>query len=84
MSYNMIVATKDILDIILILGVAIVVICIVYITYYLIQALKSIMDLSDTLTDVTLDIKDKLQRNALTAIPALLVALMGKVLKKRR
>lgn len=75
---------KDILDVSLVTGIVIAVICIVYITVYLIRVLKSVTDLSDTLTDTTLDIKDKLQRNALATIPALLIALIGKVIKKRR
>lgn len=84
MSYNILVITKDILDITLILGFVIIVICAVYITYYLIRALKAISDLSDSLLDTTLDIRDRLQKNALSAIPALVMALIGKVLKKRR
>ncbi|MBI2599913.1 hypothetical protein HYW43_03270 [Candidatus Daviesbacteria bacterium] len=75
---------KDILDVSLVTGIVIVSICIVYITFYLIRVLKSITDLTNTLTDTTLDVKEKLQKNVLTAIPGLIMGLIGTLIKKRR
>lgn len=69
--------TQDILNLLLATGFLIITICFVYITYYLVQALKSI-------TDLTENIKDKIQMKALAAVPAALIALASKVLKRRR
>ena len=76
--------SKEILNFILILAVLIITACIAYATYYFVQALKSITNLADDLVDTTQSIKQKIQLKALAAIPALLVALIGKVIKRRR
>lgn len=69
---------------ILIIGFLIITACTVYMTYYLVQALKSITNLSNSWEDVTENIKEKIQMKALAAIPALLVALVTRILRKRR
>ena len=66
--------TQDILNILLTLGVLIITACVVYITYYLVRALKSITNLANSLGRV----------KVLAAIPALLIALASKILKKGR
>lgn len=77
-------STQDTLNIFLILAVLVITVCVVYISFYLVQALKSITNLSDDLGEIALNIKNKVAIKALAAIPALLVALVGKVIKKRR
>lgn len=77
-------STQDTLNIFLILAVLIMTVCVVYISFYLAQALKSMTNLSDDLDEIALNIKNKVAIKALAAIPALLVALVGKVIKKRR
>lgn len=76
-------SSQSILNIILAVGFIVITVCVVYVTYYLVQALKSITNLSDSLDETTQDIKGKLQMKALAAVPALLIALVSKVLKKR-
>lgn len=58
--------------------------CVVYVSFYLVQALKSITNLSDDLGEIALNIKNKVALKVLAAIPALLVSLVGKVIKKKR
>ncbi len=83
--YNSLVNTaQDFLNIILVVGALIITACIVYVSYFLVQALKSITNLSDSLEDTTQGIRDKIQLKALAAIPALLVAIAGKIIKKKR
>lgn len=76
--------TGDTLNVFLILALVIITACIVYATYYFGQALKSVTTLSDDLNEITQGIKDKIRLKALAAIPALLVALVSKVIKKKR
>ena len=76
--------TQDALNIFLILGVMVITFCAVYISYYLAQALKSVTNLSDDLDEIALNIKNKVAIKALAAIPSLLVALVGRVIKKKR
>lgn len=76
--------TQDFLNIFLIAGLIIITVCIVYTSYYFVQALKSITVLTEDLEETTRDIKDKLQMKVLTAIPALLVALAARIIKKKR
>ncbi len=76
--------TQDTLNIFLIIGLFIIVSCSVYITYYFVRALKSFSALADNLEETAQSIKNKLQMKALAAIPALLVALVGRVIKRKR
>lgn len=76
--------SQDILNVFLILGFLTITACIVFATFYFVQALKSISKLTDDLDDLTQNIKNKVQLKALSAIPALLMALAGKIIKKRR
>lgn len=76
--------SQDILNVFLILGFLIITACFVFATFYFVQALKSITNLADDLDGVTQSIKDKVALKTLAAIPALLIALVSKVIKKRR
>lgn len=76
--------TKDILNIIFIFGVIIVTACALYITYYLVQTLKSLTQLTNDLDETAENIKSKLQMKILATIPAILVSLVGRILKKKR
>ncbi len=76
--------TQDVLNILVAIGFLVITVCAVYITYYLVQALKSVINLTDSLGETTQNIKDKIQMKALTVIPSLVVALIGRILKKGR
>lgn len=75
--------TQDILYITLALGFLMITACIVFITYFLVQTLKSMTQLADNLDETTQGIKEKVQLRVLAAVPALIVALVSKVFKKR-
>ncbi|MDP3758517.1 MAG: hypothetical protein Q8Q86_02260 [Candidatus Daviesbacteria bacterium] len=68
----------------LVVGFLVITACIVLTTYYLVKALKSVINLTESLEETTENIKGKLQMKFLAAIPALLVALAGKLIKRRR
>ncbi len=76
--------TQDILNVVLILALVAVTTCIVFVTIFFIRTLKAISLLADNLEDVTQNIKNKVQMKFLAAIPALLVALAGRVIKRKR
>lgn len=76
--------TQDILNTILIIGLIVTVTCIAFVSYFLVKALKSITDLTDSLQATTQSIKDKIQMKLLTAIPALIMGLISKILKRGR
>ncbi len=75
---------QDLLSVVLVLGFLIITACVVYVTFYLVQALKAITNLSNSWEDVTENIKEKIQMKALAALPALFVALVTKIFRKRR
>ncbi|MBI3103711.1 hypothetical protein HYZ05_02110 [Candidatus Daviesbacteria bacterium] len=75
---------QETLNIFLLLALFVVTTCIVFATFYFVGALKSITQLADDLDETTQSLKNKVQLKALTAIPALLVALAGKVIRKKR
>ena len=77
-------STQDILNLVLAIFLLVITTCTVLLTYYLIQALKAISALADNLEDTTQSIKDKIQMKALSAIPALLVTLASKIIKRKR
>ena len=77
-------STQDILNVVLILALGAVTTCIVFVTIFFIRTLKAISLLADNLEDITQNIKDKVQMKFLAAIPALLVALVGRVIKRKR
>lgn len=75
--------TQDILQFVLVLGIFIITSCVVFITIFLVQALKAIIRLADNLEETAQGIKEKVQMKALAAVPALLVSLVGKFIKRR-
>lgn len=77
-------STQDLLNLALSLGFIVITICVVFITFFLIQALKSISSAAEGISDTTQSIKEKIQMKALAAIPALLLGLASKIIKKRR
>ncbi|TSC85423.1 MAG: hypothetical protein G01um10147_1161 [Microgenomates group bacterium Gr01-1014_7] len=76
--------TQDVLNIFLIIALVTVVACIVYVSFYLVSALKSITNLTEDTDGVVESLKSKVQMKALLAIPAILISLAGKLIKKRR
>lgn len=77
-------SVQDFLSIVLAVGVLVITVCAVYVSYYFVQVLKSIMSLSDSLEDTAQGIKDKIQMKALAALPAILLAIFGKIINKKR
>ncbi len=76
--------TQDTLNIFLIIFIVIITICISFVSYFFVTALKAISRMADNIEQTTEDIKNKLQMKALAAIPALLVALVSRVIKRKR
>lgn len=74
--------TQDALNIFLIIALIVVVACIVYVSFYLVSALKSVTNLTDDTDEVVEGLKSKVQMRALLAIPAILISLAGKLIKK--
>ncbi len=77
-------STQEILNTLLVTGLLIITACIVLVTFFLVKALKSIINLTESLAETSDNIKQKLQMRFLAAIPALLVALVGKLIKRGR
>lgn len=75
---------QDALAIFLIIFLVITTFCIVLLTFFLVQALKAITQLSDNIEDAANNLKSKFQLKAFATIPALLVSLASKVIRKRR
>ncbi len=82
--YNRRVIDQQMLYTFLIIALLIVTTCIVFITYYMIQALKSITTLAENLIETTEGLKNKVGLKALAAIPPILVALVGKIIRRGR
>lgn len=75
--------TQEFVSILVAAGFLVIVVCIAISTYYLIKVLKSIASLADSVHNTTEDIRQKMQFKLLAAIPALLVAIVGRILKRR-
>lgn len=82
--YNSPVNTQDILNIFLILGIITVTSCVVFMTYFFIRTLRAVQDLADHLVDTTENLRNKVGLKALAAIPPILVALIGKFIRRGR
>ena len=76
--------TRDFLNLVLAIAIIVLTSCIIYATYYFVQALKSMTQLTDDLDQTAQSLKNKVQMKALAAIPALLIALASKVIKRKR
>lgn len=76
--------TQDLLNITLSIGFIVITICLALLTLFFIQALRSIANMAEDISDTTQSIKDKIQMKALAAIPAILVALATKIIKRKR
>lgn len=75
--------TQELLNIILAIGFLVVVGCILYVTYYLVRALKSVINLTDSLEETTENIKNRLGMKVLTLVPGIILALVSRIFKKR-
>lgn len=76
--------TQDILNIFLIVGLVVFISCIIFTTYFLIQTLQAITKLAEDLKETTEGFKGKVGFKMLAAIPSILLALVGKVIKTKR
>lgn len=75
---------SDALNFLLILGFLIITVCIVLVTFFLVKALKSIARLADALGNASENFRNSLQIKALSSIPAIILALISKLLRRRR
>ena len=76
--------TQDLLNLSLALGIIVITICVVFITFFFVQALKSVSNMTENISDITQNIKEKMQMKALAAIPAILVSLASKIIRRKR
>lgn len=77
-------SAQETLNTLLVIGFLIITICVVFVTYFFVKALKSIINLTESLEETTENIRGKLQMRFLAVIPAILVALVSKLIKKGR
>lgn len=56
----------------------------IYTSYYFVKALKSIINVLNNLEDASESIKETVKLKVLAAVPALLIALASKLIRKRR
>lgn len=75
--------TQDLLNILLAAGFLIITVCVLTITYFLIKTLKAITELSQSLANTTEGLRDNIKIRALTALPALVISLLGKLIRRR-
>ncbi len=76
-------SSQEIIGTILAVGFLIIALCFAFITFYLIKALKSLSTLAESLQNTSENIRGKIQNRFMLAIPALLITLIGRILKKR-
>ncbi len=76
--------TQDLLNAVLIIGFLIIVVCISFVTFFLVQALKAVSKLAESLENTTQDVREKIQMKALRMVPALLLALVSRIFKRGR
>lgn len=77
-------SSQEIISIVSTVGFLIIVVCAIFITFYLIKALQSLKTLADSLQNTTEKIKEKIQINILKFVPAIVVGLIGRLLKRGR
>ncbi|MCR4305601.1 MAG: hypothetical protein NUV73_00780 [Candidatus Daviesbacteria bacterium] len=75
---------QEVINILLVIGLLIISACIVTITFFLIKALKAITNLADSLQDTSQSIREKIQMRFLAALPAIVLGMLGKILKRGR
>lgn len=75
---------QDVLYTILVIGIITIVICAMFATYYLVKALKSITNILNNLEDAAVKAKEGIRIKVLAAVPAILLALASKLIRKRR
>lgn len=76
--------TQDVFYTILIIGIITFVVCVIFTTYYFIKVLKSITNLLSDVEEAAQNVKNGLKIKALAVIPAIILALAGKLINKRR
>ena len=75
---------QEIVNILLVVGLLIISACVVATTFFLIKALKAITNLADSLQDTSQSIREKIQMRFLVALPAIVLGILGKILKRGR
>lgn len=75
---------QDVFYTILVIGIITIVICAVYTTYFFVKALKSITNLLSDVEEAAQNVKNGLKIKALAAIPAILLSIASKIIRKRR
>lgn len=74
----------EIVSIFLAAGFLIIALCALLITVFLIKALKSVTKLADSLQNTSEDLRSRVQGRLFAAIPAILMAIIGRILKRGR
>lgn len=78
-----IMTTQEILNILLGFGFLVITACVVFITYFLFKVLRSIVNLTQSLEETSENIKGKLSNKMFAFLPALLIAFLSRIFKKR-
>lgn len=77
-------SVPEVINFLLIIGLLIISACIVVITFFLIKALKAITNLAESLQNTSQSIREKIQMRFVAALPAILVGILGKILRRGR
>ncbi len=75
---------QEVVYIFLIVGIISIIVCTIYVTYYSVKALKSITNILNNLEDAAVNAKEGIRIKVLAAVPAILLALASKLIRKRR
>jgi|Napbiome12C3dose_1001474.scaffolds.fasta_scaffold00001_321 hypothetical protein len=75
---------QEIINILLVVGLLVISACVVIITFFLIKALKAVIRLADSLQDTSQSIKEKIQMRFLATLPAIVLGILGKIIKRGR
>lgn len=76
--------SQDTLNLSLAFGFIVITICIVFITFFLIQTLKSVSNMASDISETTQSLKEKIQMKALAALPAILLGLASRIIRRKR
>ncbi len=77
-------SVQEVINILLVVGLLVISACAVIITFFLIKALRAIIRLADSLQDTSQSIREKIQMRFLAALPAIVLGILGKILKRGR
>ncbi|MBI2019344.1 hypothetical protein HYS95_01575 [Candidatus Daviesbacteria bacterium] len=76
--------TQDLLNILLAAGLLTFIACLLVVTYFLVKTLKAVTELSRSLSNTAEGLRDNIKMRVLTALPALVVSLISKLIRRGR